>query len=583
MNEEFETRKDDITPESETIAETGKAAEAISQAAAETVSEAAAETVGEAVNEVESAAARPVEQAAQTAEQATREIHQPGPEAQSFRTEAAGGVFRGQPPQNNGGVQFPRPPQFQNYGQPDYRSAYGQVYDPYAGQRDPEYANQQQQYRPAGAPQPNGPGVHTYMNSRPAGYYPPEAYASHRSAEPQKTEKKKSGSSTKRAVAWMVALCILCSAIFGVGGVYVGSRLFSGGVNKDYGKVNYSKGDETVPTADGTISTAAAIASDTVVEITTEKVSTSSFFGQYVQSGAGSGVIISEDGRIITCAHVVEGATTITVRLSNGDSFEARVLGSDSRTDIAVIKIDATGLSAAKIGDSDGVIVGQAAIVIGNPLGTLGGTVTSGTISALNREITIEGQNYSLLQTDASINPGNSGGGLFDINGNLIGIVNAKSGSSGTTTTIEGLGFAIPINTAIEVAEQLSEKGYVSGRVNLGIYIVEINASSSMTDLYKYGYSELADYITDYGVYFVRYQPGQNGDFQYGDRIIAIDDISVTSRSDIQALLEDYSIGDSVKVTVSRLNSDKRRAQVVEITVNLVEYVPETGDDGTKN
>jgi len=469
----------------------------------------------------------------------------------------------------------PRP----EYRQPDYRSAYGQTYDPYARSERPSvsYYEDHARYAEDGPQRNPDPGVHTYAG----GYYGGGAYApeTRGNTEKKKTKKeKKSGSSVKKAVAWMAVLCILLSAAFGAGGVYVGSRLFG---NKDTeseyrGTVNYTKGEATVPTADGSISAAAAIAADSVVEITTEAVSTNAFFGQYIQSGAGSGVIISGDGNIITCAHVVEGATTVTVRLSNGDSFEAKVLGSDSRTDIAVIKIDATGLTAASIGDSDAVVVGQTAIAIGNPLGTLGGTVTSGTISALNREITIDGQNYTLLQTDASINPGNSGGGLFDVNGNLIGIVNAKSGSNGSTTTIEGLGFAIPINQAIDVASQLAEQGYVGGRVNLGIYVCEVGPSTSMTELYQAGYGELIDYITDYGIYFLKYQSGQNGDFKFGDRIIAVDGMSVSSRADVQSILEDYSIGDSVTVTVSRMNSDMRRAQVVEVTVNLVEYIPET-------
>ena len=381
-------------------------------------------------------------------------------------------------------------------------------------------------------------------------------------------------------MAWMIAICILLSAAFGAGGVYVGSLLVGGGnsnsTDKEYnGTINYTNGESTV-IADGSIAAAAAIAADTVVEITTEQMVTSSFFGQYVQSGAGSGVIVSEDGRIVTCAHVVEGATSVTVRLTNGDSYEAKLLGSDSRTDIAVIKIDATGLPAAKIGDSDKVVVGQAAIAIGNPLGTLGGTVTSGIISTLNREIKIEGQTYTLLQLDASINPGNSGGGLFDINGNLIGIVNAKSGSSGYSTTIEGLGFAIPINQAMDVANQLSEQGYVGGRAYLGINVVEVNSSTSTTDLYSKGYSELLNYITEYGVYFIKYQPGQNGDFKYGDRIIAVDGISVSTRNDIMDILDGHSIGDTVDVTVSRLNADMRRAQMVEVKVNLIENKPET-------
>ena len=183
--------------------------------------------------------------------------------------------------------------------------------------------------------------------------------------------------------------------------------------------------------------------------ITTEQmVSTNTWFGgSYVQSGAGSGVIISQDGYIVTCAHVVSGANNITVQLADGTEYTATVVGQDSTSDVAVLKIEATGLTPAVIGDSDSLAVGETTIAVGNPLGTLSNTVTNGIVSALNREVTVQGNDMNLIQTSASISPGNSGGGLFNANGELIGIVNAKSSSSDA----EGLGFAIPINTAMEM------------------------------------------------------------------------------------------------------------------------------------
>lgn len=467
---------------------------------------------------------------------------------------------------NNGGA---------DPSQPDYRSAAGTTYTPY-GTTYSQYAQNQNTHNAQNAQNSgyvgynhNTAGGGIYYGGSPS-YMPPE--------QKKKKEKKKSGT---RAVAWLTALCIVCSALFGVGGVFVGSFLFSNNGIESGGTVNYTTGESVTPKdSDGTVVTAAEIAADSVVEITTEQVSF--FYGEYISSGAGSGVIIDSDGYIITCAHVVDGASSITVKLTNGDSHSAEIVGSDSQTDIAVIKIDATGLVAASIGDSDNVVVGETAIAIGNPLGSLGGTVTSGIVSALNREITIDGQKYSLLQTDASINPGNSGGGLFDIDGNLIGIVNAKSSGSSSETTIEGLGFAIPINTAIDIAKQLVENGYVGGRVNLGIYVCEVDESTSMTSLYQNGYANLINYITDYGVYFLEYQAGQNGDLLYGDRIIAIDDVSVSSRSDILSLLEEYEIGDTVTVSVSRLNSDMRRSQVVDVSVTLVEQVPDSSDSSNE-
>lgn len=401
---------------------------------------------------------------------------------------------------------------------------------------------------------------------------------------PKKPKKEKKGVPTAIFVICLV-VGVVMSMIFGMVGIAVGSNFITDGETSivenggnGNGAIDAKPSDKVeIDLPEGTIAAAAQKAGDSVVEITTEVVSTNFFYGQFVQSGAGSGVIIdAEDGYIITCAHVVDGASTVTVTLKNGEKYDAELVGSDSRTDIAVIKIDAKNLVEAKLGNSDNLVVGQTAIAIGNPLGTLGGTVSSGIISALNREITIDGQGYSLLQIDTSINPGNSGGGLFDIEGNLIGVVNAKSGGDGSGTTIEGLGFAIPINQAIEVAKSLTDNGYVAGRVSLGIYVYEVNESTNSAELYQSKYKDLLDYITDYGVYFLEYQKGQKGGFEFGDRIIAIDGVSVSDRADIAALLEEYEVGDEVSITVSRLNSDMKRSRIVTFDTTLVEMVPET-------
>ena len=193
---------------------------------------------------------------------------------------------------------------------------------------------------------------------------------------------------------------------------------------------------------------------DTVVEITTTNVVTDRFYGQYITSGAGSGVIISENGYIITNHHVIDGARTITVRLTDGSEFSAKLVGSDADTDIAVLKIQATGLSYAVMGSSASLVVGQEVVAIGNPLGSLGGTVTDGIISALDRTVVVDGHKMTLMQTNAAINPGNSGGGLFNRAGELIGIVNAKQADTG----IEGLGFAVPIDVAWASAEAIVNK-----------------------------------------------------------------------------------------------------------------------------
>ena len=202
----------------------------------------------------------------------------------------------------------------------------------------------------------------------------------------------------------------------------------------------------------GAYVTAIDKALDTAVEITTDAEYTSyNFFGGYSTSNAtflGSGVIISEDGYIVTNKHVVNQAKDVSVRLQNGDTYEATIIGVDNNTDLALLKIEASGLSYAKLADSDELKLGQEVIAIGNALGN-GTSCSNGIISAINREVTIKNYTMTLLLTNAELNSGNSGGGLFDMNGNLVGIVNAKTSSSAysSNASIEGIGYAIPSNT----------------------------------------------------------------------------------------------------------------------------------------
>ena len=285
-----------------------------------------------------------------------------------------------------------------------------------------------------------------------------------------------------------------------------------------------------------------SVVSPSVVAITTEQMSGSQtwFGGYYVQSGAGSGVIISQDGYILTCAHVVSGATSVKVQLDNGDTYDATIVGSDSTSDIAVIKIEATGLTPAVIGDSDALAVGETVVAVGNPLGTLSNSVTDGIISALNREVTVEDNDMTLLQTDASISPGNSGGGLFNANGELIGIVNAKSSYS----EAEGIGFAIPINTAMEIAQELIQNGAVA-RPALGVKIYDVSDAATAQQLG----------VTSTGVYVVEVTAGGGAEaagVQAGDRIIAVDDTAVSTSGSIKSYLADKNVGDTVNLQVER-------------------------------
>lgn len=292
-----------------------------------------------------------------------------------------------------------------------------------------------------------------------------------------------------------------------------------------------------------------------VVEISTESMVTNRRYGSYIESGAGSGVIISQDGYVVTNNHVISGATTIIVRTQNGDEYTATLIGTDEQTDLAVLKIDAAGLTPAVFGDSDAINVGQAAVAIGNPLGSLGGTVTEGIISSKDREIVIDGDVMNLIQTSAAINPGNSGGGLFNLNGELIGVVNAKSSGS----EIEGLGFAIPSNTAKAVIPQLIEHGYVTGRPMLGIEAAlgTPRSSRSMYGWYDTGYG------SDYGLYITQVY-ADNGLESY-DQVLSVDGVEVSDVSDISRIVQNKAVGDTVKLTIQRGGSS------YDVDVQLIE------------
>ena len=289
-----------------------------------------------------------------------------------------------------------------------------------------------------------------------------------------------------------------------------------------------------------------------VVEVFTETKQVSSWFQEYVTEGAGSGVVLTEDGYIVTNHHVIDGASSIKVRLNDGQTYTAELTGTDAKTDLAVLKINASGLPATKLADSSSVRVGDFVIAIGNPLGELGGTVTNGIISAKDREITIDGETMTLLQTSAAVNPGNSGGGLFDLDGELVGVVNAKSSGE----DIEGLAFAIPANTVKEITQELIQYGYVTGRPQLGISVAQITRPGMGWQTY---YSTPGLYITQSSV--------DNG-LKAGDRIIQIDGTTINNATDVSTVLDRHSVGDVVKVVVSRNGNE------TAVNVKLTEQKP---------
>lgn len=288
---------------------------------------------------------------------------------------------------------------------------------------------------------------------------------------------------------------------------------------------------------------------------------------QQVQSGSGSGIILTSDGYIVTCKHVVDGAETIKVILNDDTEYDAKLIGSDTRSDLAVLKIEATGLSPATLGDSDMLTVGEDVIAIGNPLGELRGTATSGIISALSREVTVENTTMSLIQTDAAISPGNSGGGLFNASGSLVGIVNAKASSSNS----EGLGFAIPVSSVNTIISNLIDHGYVLGRAYLGVYTQDVTLSSDTNGgnggffggFFSSGTTcvQIAQIVSG--------SAAEEAGLKTGDLILKVDDTEISSNTALASIISGYNSGDTATLTIQRDGKQQT------VTVTFGEYKPE--------
>lgn len=366
----------------------------------------------------------------------------------------------------------------------------------------------------------------------------------------QKTKKNKVKKEKKPvsrgALIIVLIISITSSMLLGLGGGYFAAKISSS--NKTDNSMTVSKSDSdsaSYASSSASLTTTQIVkkSAESVVEITTESVVTGSFSQQYIQSGAGSGVIVSKDGYIVTNYHVIEGASNITVTLRDKTEFtDVKVVGTYAAGDIALLKVSPKkSLTSATMGNSDKISVGDYAVVIGNPLGQLGGSVTDGIISALDRELTIDNETYNLLQTNAEISPGNSGGGLFNGNGELIGIVNAKSSSE----SAEGIGFAIPINDVASVISDLKQYGYVKGQIELGMSVTDVNSTAQR---WMYGAKKT-------GVYVTSVNSGSSADkagFKAGDIITAINSTEVTTTAELNAALKKHKVGETVKFTVYR-------------------------------
>ena len=430
---------------------------------------------------------------------------------------------------------------------------------------------------------------YSYTNYRPPvnnGVYG-NSYQS--SSSPETAKKKNSKGKKVAALSILIVVCMVMSSIgtaFMITYLYENGKIFGdkedpsndpvdppssdvqqGGVkdpvtitkNPSY-KINGSEGE--IGKKDMSVAQVSALVADSVVEVTTSSVQYDFFYGQQVVSGAGSGVIFgrSETNKekyyIVTNHHVIDGAENISVRLRDGSEYPCTPIGSDVIADIGVLQIVSDKeLTVAELGDSDSLVVGEEIVVIGNPLGRLGGTVTNGIISALERKVNVEGLDMTLLQHNAAISPGNSGGGIFDTSGYLVGIVNAKSSES----SAEGLGFAIPINYAYEMISDILTHGYVTGRASLPFSVQEYTSSSMFgsTSTYVVVTSESKEY-----------------DIRYNDIVYSINDTRVSGINGLISILSGYKVGDTVSLQVARTVG--REVKLFDYEVTLTESVPET-------
>ena len=375
---------------------------------------------------------------------------------------------------------------------------------------------------------------------------------------------RKPMSPKQKGAITIVALCLVCALLGGLAQPIYSS--LSGG-----NETTIYTGDRT-PTQVDTASvdtskelTTAEIYAKYVnscVGITVDIVSTNVFGQTVTGAAAGSGFVITEDGYILTNYHVIDGANSIKVTFDNGKEYTATYVGGEEKNDIAVIKVDATGLTPVVIGKSSDMLVGEQVTTIGNPLGELTFSESTGIISALDRSITMsDGRQMNMIQTDCAINSGNSGGPLFNSHGEVIGIVSAKysSGSNSSSASVEGLGFAIPMDDVASMVSDLVKNGYVTGKPIMGISVADVDES-----------------VTSYGVpqgAIIRVVTpdlcGAKAGLQAGDIVTKIDNTDVTSASDLTSAIGNYKPGDKVTLTIFRSGETK----TVEVT--LEESTPE--------
>ena len=348
----------------------------------------------------------------------------------------------------------------------------------------------------------------------------------------------------KKKTTVLVAVGLVLALLMGILGSAIGNSLFGKGSTTIYEGQRESSVIDVAKVDTGKLMTPAEVYAANVnstVGITTSV--TTNFWGfQTTSAASGSGFILTGDGYVLTNYHVIESSNSISVTLYDGKSYDAVLIGYDESSDIAVLKIDAEGLTPVVLGDSDNLNVGDSVVAIGNPLGELTFSLTSGTVSALNREITLSNSvTMNLIQTDCAINSGNSGGALFNLYGEVIGITNAKYSGSGSGASIDNIGFAIPINHVRGIVESIIENGYVA-KPYIGVIVSDV---SEETMGYGLPAGAAVKAVNEDS-------PAEKAGLQVNDIITAVNGKEISGRTGLSEAVSAASVGDTLTLTVYR-------------------------------
>ena len=395
-------------------------------------------------------------------------------------------------------------------------------------------------------------------------YYAPE----------EKKPRERSGEAHRSGTLKLACMCLVCALVGGLVGGFISWNAVKGNLADGTAKDNSVKpisgttGGKRVSTETASANEIYELGCKQTVGVSLESTRANIFGQQSASAVAGTGFIITSDGYIMTNYHVIESAQKsehkIQVLFKDKSSFEAKIVGFDEDNDVAVLKIDASDLSPVSIGNSDDIAVGDSVFAIGNPLGELDFSMTSGRVSALDRSITIErnGTAINMFQFDAAINSGNSGGPVYNESGEVIGIATAKVGSSG----VEGLGFAIPINDAADIANELITKGYVSGKAYMGV-----NIDNRYTSVYAQYYS------MPEGAYVYNVESGgcaEKSGLAAGDIITKVGSEAIGGYSDLNAAIKSFKAGESTEIVVYR------GGEYVTLRITFDEAKPDAGTNG---